>query len=191
MEDKEGLDSWGSACFAEEEQVGFEDSFGSNELSSTWSLPDMNAPSEIPVRTDLPGARRLVSVCKYPGLLHSVPRVKKGWGPESRAKAPDPHDFYDFQRSSEAYVRLRVMGYQFFTLADIVHIGSRVEDLLLSMEKPMTERNRAARRRKPNAFHWLDENWPNISPDMFKIAVMAVLGDPSRQRIRRRHGVKP
>jgi hypothetical protein len=182
---------WGSTSFADEEHGYTEDSFGSNVPRSIWPLSGTNDPGfEKPVWNDSDGTRPSSSARRQSQLLHQGPKIKKGWGPESRAKAPDPHDFYDFQRSSDAYICLRVMGYRFCTLDDIVHIGSKVEDLLLAKDRPMTERNRAARRRKPNAFHWIDENWSNIDPDMFKIAVFAVLGDPTCPRIRRRHGVK-
>jgi hypothetical protein len=116
---------------------------------------------------------------------------KKGWGPESKARAPDPHDSYDFQRCSPAYARLTALGYKFIRLEEIVHLSSKIEDVLLSQDKAMTERNRAARRRKPNAFHWLDENWSEITPQIYDSVAFAVLGHPAFPRIRRRHGVKP
>jgi hypothetical protein len=156
------------------------------------TLPDVKPPpSETSGRLDTPGSQPSSFTSRHPPVPDPAPRTKKGWGPESRARAPDPYDNYDFQRFSNAYIRLRVMGYEFFTLADVVRIGNIVEDQLLAKEKPITERNRAAHRRKPNAFHWLDENWPNITAEMFNNAVIAVLGDPSYPRVRRRHGVKP
>jgi hypothetical protein len=188
MEANDGFGCWESAGFADQEHETTEDPFGTNEQPSTWPFLDLKGGgSGISVQNGA-GQPRLNH--RHAPLLNPGAKTKKGWGPESRAKAPDPHDFYDFQSRSSAYILLRVMGYKFFTLGDVVRIGSHVEDLLLAKDTPMTERNRAARRRKPNAFHWLDENWANITPEMFKTAVVAVLGDPSSLRIRRRHGVK-
>jgi hypothetical protein len=42
----------------------------------------------------------------------------------------------------------------------------------------LTVRNRAARRRKRNAFHWIDENWRAIVP-VYDEAVVRTLGPPT------------
>jgi hypothetical protein len=65
------------------------------------------------------------------------------------------------------------------SLADVVHISNLIENLLQVQRAPVTRRNRAARRRKPNAFHWLDENWGEITPAVYDPAVFAVLGTPA------------
>jgi hypothetical protein len=186
MNDDSDLDFWESPDLLEDDLDLTFCPLGSPEASPS---PDLN-----PASSGIPGNAGHWSM----GVVHKEPEIqtfqtktKKGRGPESKVHAPDPHDCYDFQNCSPSYARIMFLGYQYCTLDDIVHIGGKVEDLLLSENKPITERNRAARRRKANAFHWIDENWAEIAPEMYDSSVLAVLGDPEIPRTRRRHGVKP
>lgn len=145
----------------------------------------VTAPGQIQLQVQDHLKRPLVDPCS------DLQMKKKGWGPESKARAPDPHDSYDFETRSPAYARLTFLGYRFIRREEIVRLCGKIEYLLLSQDKAMTERNRAARRRKPNAFHWLDENWSEITPQIYDSVAFAVLGHPAFPRIRRRHGVKP
>jgi hypothetical protein len=175
---------WGSQ-YVDDECAFSDDWLESLDEPSLWPISD-----ETPFECGASVTQTIVPHREHQQLNCSGQRTKKGWGRESKANAPDQHDCYDFEKCSLACIQLRQMGYKSLTLTDIVHIGGKVENLLLAQERPVTERNRAARRRKPNAFHWIDENWPNIDSDMFEKAVLAVLGKPDCPRIRRRHGVK-
>jgi hypothetical protein len=103
--------------------------------------------------------------------------VKKGMGPESKRKSPDRHDRYKYEKSSLAYGRLRLLGFPRINVPELVHIGNILENFLRRHGIALTPRNRAARRRKPNAFHWIDENWASIPRRLYDHALMAVLCD--------------
>jgi hypothetical protein len=68
------------------------------------------------------------------------------------------------------------MGYLGVSLVRVVRIGSLIEAALRDVHVRVSRRNRAARRRKANAFHWLDENMSKISLFLFDRTVFAVLG---------------
>jgi hypothetical protein len=112
----------------------------------------------------------------------SYRRTRKSWKSESKASAPDEHDHCDFEHHSPAYLRLRLLGFSQISLQKILHIGGLIEDLAQTRGVTITQRNRAARRRKPNAFHWLDENFHAIRPSVYDQAVLAVLGNASGPR---------
>jgi hypothetical protein len=102
--------------------------------------------------------------------------VRKGEGTKSKAKSPDPHDGYPFETKSFSYARIISMGYVGATLVQVVRIGSLIERHMRDVRIHLSRRNRAARRRKANAFHWLDENMPKIGLMLFDRTVFAVLG---------------
>jgi hypothetical protein len=101
-------------------------------------------------------------------------RVKKGDGPESRRFAPDAHDGYQFESTSVTYFRIRQLGFQRIHMPTLVRLSNMVESDLVGRGIRPTPRNRNARRRKPNAFHWLDENWQMIAP-IFDFHALRVL----------------
>jgi hypothetical protein len=68
------------------------------------------------------------------------------------------------------------MGYAGATLVQVVRIGSLIERRMRDVRIRLSRRNRAARRRKANAFHWLDENMPKIGLMLFDGTVFTVLG---------------
>jgi hypothetical protein len=109
-----------------------------------------------------------------PSVIHQ--RVRKGDGAESKKKSPDQYDQYHYKAKSVAYARITALGYRTISLVQIVRIGGFVENWLQAAHMPMSERNRAARRRKPNAFHWIDENWQWMRLVPFDGIVMTVLG---------------
>jgi hypothetical protein len=106
------------------------------------------------------------------------PRVRKGQGPESKKNAPDLHDLYRFEARSVAYARMVALGHRNVSLVQIVQIGGFIEEQLRAAYAPISQRNRAARRRKPNAFHWLDENWRCMGLIPFDQIVIDILGIP-------------
>jgi hypothetical protein len=91
-------------------------------------------------------------------------RVRKGEGPESRKRAPDPYDNYPFDTVSFAYARLALHGLHGIRLVSLVKLTNAIEQALIAAGRRLTPRNRKAKRRKSNAFHWLDENWSAIAP---------------------------
>jgi hypothetical protein len=104
-------------------------------------------------------------------IFHSKPstsrkhnRIKKGQGPESRWNAPDLYDYYDYQIESRAYARLSQLGYPNLSMICLIQLSTQIEKILRLRSVPLTLRKRPAKRRKPNAYHWLDENWVNIAP---------------------------
>jgi hypothetical protein len=115
---------------------------------------------------------------------HAIKRgiLPKGEGAGSKANSPDQHDDYPFETISFAYANIVAMGYRAISLVQIVRISRLIEEVLRRANVPVSQRNRAARRRKPNAFHWLDENWPFIRLIPFGQIVMSVLGFPSFRR---------
>jgi hypothetical protein len=114
-------------------------------------------------------------------------RVRKGDGNDSKAKAPDKWDNYDYRLSSPAFARVLCLGYKGIALGALCTVLDRVEDQAREDGISLTPRNRAARRRKPCAFHWFDENW-SLVEDTYTIAVREVLGETSgiKRRGRRR-----
>jgi hypothetical protein len=111
--------------------------------------------------------------------LHSPNLIKKGDGPESKKRMPDKSDGYPIDSRSRAYARLLALGFSRITFRDICRIGNALEEWCAVGQIPLTARNRAARRRKPNAFYWMDENWTRIQGQMYDMAVLSVLGRPS------------
>jgi hypothetical protein len=105
--------------------------------------------------------------------------VKKGHGPESKKNAPDIHDSYDYEARSVAYGRVILFGYPGISLCDLVRIGNMIQNMSIARGLLLTPRNRAAKRRKPNAFHWIDENWKTITPMFYDQVVSLVLKNSS------------
>jgi hypothetical protein len=58
--------------------------------------------------------------------------------------------------------RLKALGRLEITLIAVVTLGHDLEERGRAEGQPLTFRNRWAKRRKPCAFHWLDENWKAI-----------------------------
>jgi hypothetical protein len=110
--------------------------------------------------------------------LHPVKHktIRKGYGTESKRFAPDPHDNYSFRTKSLAFARIVHLGFQKVTLTEVVRICNLIENFMRFTNRRMTERNRAARRRTPCAFHWLDANLPLIGMLFFDNTVMSVMG---------------
>jgi hypothetical protein len=102
-------------------------------------------------------------------------KVRKGDGPESRLNAPDPWDNYRFEDHSPAFKRLRELVNINVKATEIMILSTAIENRLIREDRNLTTRNRAARKRKAPAFHWLDENWAVIGP-IFDQAVQTVLG---------------
>jgi hypothetical protein len=100
-------------------------------------------------------------------------RVRKGEGSESRRLAPDLDDDYPYESCSKAYIRLSELNLGYFSMVDVVRMSDAIEADLLCKGVRITPRNRMAKRRKPNAFHWLDKNWSAIAPVFNAWAVRA------------------
>jgi hypothetical protein len=111
-------------------------------------------------------------------------RMKSGTGPESKRESPDPFDCYPFQTYSISCARLRMLGFMSISVPDLVRVGNIIENFLEHHAIPLSPRNRAARRRKPNAFHWIDENWTRIPWLLFDRAITAVLTKTETRRKR-------
>jgi hypothetical protein len=105
-------------------------------------------------------------------------RVRKGEGAESKLNSPDQYDLYQYEMKSIAYARIVMMGYPNASLVQIVRIGELVEEQLRTAQVHTSPRNRAARRRKPNAYHWLDEHWQWMGLIPFDQIITSVLGIP-------------
>jgi hypothetical protein len=110
-------------------------------------------------------------------------RIRKGAGPHGKAHAPDKHDGYRFEEQSPAFFTLMQLGYHGISLLDIIRVCAIIETTLLQRNIRLTYRNRAARRRKPCAFHWIDENWP-YARNIYPVALHMVLGSTSGSRKR-------
>jgi hypothetical protein len=111
--------------------------------------------------------------------LNLTPRpnkVKRGTGAESKARMPDRYDNYPFESQSLAYWRILLLGYSGIHLSDLVRLGNVLEQSMEAQGTTLTPRNRAAHRRMPNAFHWLDENLAVIPVALYDRAVVGVLG---------------
>jgi hypothetical protein len=61
-------------------------------------------------------------------------------------------------------------------MTDLVRVSNIVDNITHKLNIKLSLRNRAADRRKPNAFHWLDENWMQIGTQIFDGAVVTMLG---------------
>jgi hypothetical protein len=107
-------------------------------------------------------------------------RARRGEGPESKAKRPDRYDRYRYRELSISYARLAGLGYLKVSLISVVKICNMIESAMTDAGVIISVRNRAAKRRMPCAFHWLDENWGVIGLQAFDIAAISVLGQPSR-----------
>jgi hypothetical protein len=88
--------------------------------------------------------------------------VRKGDGKEGKRLSPDPHDNYDFQ-GGPAMHRLKTLGRDEIRLVRLVALCKDLEDRGRHEAQDLTFRNRWAKRRKPCAFHWIDENWKHVS----------------------------
>jgi hypothetical protein len=115
-------------------------------------------------------------------FLRHPNHVKKGEGPESRSRHPDPHDSYNFSKLSPSYQRMAELGYVTVTLTAVVKLCDQIERTLVEQGQQLTVRNRFAKRRKPNAFHWLDENWASVCP-IFDSAVSYAVNPPQPPQI--------
>jgi hypothetical protein len=115
---------------------------------------------------------------------HGPNKIRKGSGRDSKNKSPDKWDEWKYELNSYAFLCLRQMGYEGIILGALYRVLEMVERdaKLAGIRGRLTPRNRAAHRRKPCAFHWLDENWFWIG-ESYKAAVRCVLGETS--------GVKP
>jgi hypothetical protein len=103
-------------------------------------------------------------------------RLSKGTGSNSKSCAPDPYDNYPFERDSLAWFRLRLLGYTGISLQDLARVQRFIQIEAGSRGIVLSPRNRAARRRKPCGFHWLDENMRAIGRELFRRALISVLG---------------
>jgi hypothetical protein len=107
-------------------------------------------------------------LCHYLGQFARVnPRrrpnqTKKGEGPESKQHAADEWDDYQASRGMSC-PRLSELGRAGITLAQLQKLCDNIAAFMKAKNITLTKRNRWAKRRKPNAFHWLDENWGTIS----------------------------
>jgi hypothetical protein len=111
-------------------------------------------------------------------------RIRKGEGKDSRTRRPSEWDNYQYESSeSPAFCCLREqLGYEGISLLNLTRVADMIAFETKSRGIEISYRSRAARRRKPCAFHWLDENWASIE-ELFRLALREVLGDTS--------GVKP
>jgi hypothetical protein len=125
------------------------------------------------------GSRVYPAPCRQP--RYGPNRIPKGCGRDARANSPDPWDFYDYQKVSPGFRCIRDLGYEGIVLRSLWQVLKKVE----AGAELLTHRNRAARRRKPCAFHWLDENWPVVK-EIYKAAVQEVLGNTSGRKPRGR-----
>jgi hypothetical protein len=118
--------------------------------------------------------------------------TSKGKGPDSKTQSSDPWDSYNYWAESIAFRGLRSLGYEGIAIGplrdviDKVHEGAQKRGIA----ELLTHRNRMGRRRKPCAFHWLDENWCLVE-EIFKIAVQEVLGNTSGVKRRGRPKLQP
>jgi hypothetical protein len=114
-------------------------------------------------------------------------RIKKGTGPESKCGSPDKYDRYPFDTCSIAYGRLRLLGFLEISIRDLILVGNIIENYLEDQGVRLSRRNRAAHRRKPNAFHWIDENWTRIPAGLYDNALFTVLsgGNPNQKQGRK------
>jgi hypothetical protein len=123
-------------------------------------------------------------VAPHPRIRRGPNITPKGKGKDSKTESPDRWDSYNYQAESIAFRGLQDIGYKgiapgsLWKVMDKVHEGA----MKRGIAELLTTRNRMARRRRPCAFHWFDENWCLVE-EIFKTAVQEVLGNTS--------GVKP
>jgi hypothetical protein len=110
-------------------------------------------------------------------------RIRKGFGSDGKAFAPDQYDKYQFETISPAFLSLRLFGYDGITLSDLCRVSVIIQTQAREKGIVLTSRNRAACRRKPCIFHWLDENWNRIR-DFYRNAVFTILGTTNGTRKR-------
>jgi hypothetical protein len=94
---------------------------------------------------------------------------------EAKKNASDQHDHHQFETQSVAHARSVTMRHREVSLVQVVRIGRHVEEQLLAQQGRVSERNRAAQRGKPNAFHWLYENWGSMGVVPFDQIVVGIL----------------
>jgi hypothetical protein len=118
--------------------------------------------------------------CPDPLPVYLAPRgrLEKGCGPESKRNAPDRHDAYPFETRSPSYFRIMQLGLMKIGLVALIHFSDALELELRARYCKITARNRWAKRRMPNAFHWIDENWKNIAP-IFDLVFCRTFGRPA------------
>jgi hypothetical protein len=121
------------------------------EAQSGREAAPASSPDNVPLFDDPPAAG--------PG-----PKCQtlKGEGKEGRWLSPDAHDHYPFDRGP-AMLRLRALGRDGIRLVQVVALCNSLEERARTEGQSLTHRNRWAKRRKPCAFHWIDENWKDIS----------------------------
>jgi hypothetical protein len=115
------------------------------------------------------------------GRIHRGPNnTPKGKGRDSKRKSPDPRDSFNYEENSISFRCLGTIGYKGIALGPLGKVMDKVHEgaVKRGIAERLTHRNRMARRRKPCAFHWLDENWRFVE-EIFKTAVQEVLGDTS------------
>jgi hypothetical protein len=89
-------------------------------------------------------------------------QTRKGEGKEGRLLSPDACDSYTFDHGP-AMSRLRALGRDPISLVQVVALCNKLEERGHLEGQNLTHRNRWSKRRKPCAFHWIDENWKDIS----------------------------
>jgi hypothetical protein len=104
-------------------------------------------------------------------------RIRKGEGRDSRTRRPDKGDNYRYESESPAFRCIREqLGYEGISLASLARVGDMISSEARTSGIEISYRSRAARRRKPCAFHWVDENWDSVE-GIFRSAIREVLGD--------------
>jgi uncharacterized protein YbdZ (MbtH family) len=102
-------------------------------------------------------------------------RTRRGDGFESKNNLPDQYDGYLYKERSISHARLVGLGYPKVSLIDLVKICSTIESVMRRARMVTSPRNRAAKWRMLFAFHWLDENWRTIRPQLFDVVAIGVL----------------
>jgi hypothetical protein len=102
-------------------------------------------------------------------------KVRKGDGPESKRNAPDPFDAYLYQACSPAFARIVRLGLRDISLVALIELSDAIERELCRRKWRFTPRSRIVKRRKPNAFHWLDENWATVAL-IFDFKLLEIIG---------------
>jgi hypothetical protein len=117
-------------------------------------------------------------VAPHPQIHRGRNITPKGKGRDSKTESPDRWDSYNYQAESIAFRGLQAIGYKGIVLRSLWKVMDKVHEgaMKRGIAELLTHRNRITRRRKPCAFHWLDENWCLLE-EIFKTAVHEVLGD--------------
>jgi hypothetical protein len=147
-----------------------------SERSTTFQAPLMSDASGLlyfPDETQFTPA---------PAKSQKQNKIAKGDGEQSKANRPDPYDEYPFETKSRSYYRILTLGYRKVGLAQIVQIRTFIENAFKRTGLQFRSRNRAARRRKPNAFHWIDANSPMVGMALLDAAVIKVMGKQPQPR---------